>query len=76
MAYDMFSWYKYLSVILFFFHPSVGGVFLIAQFPDHCPLVPFCLDEHKLLSDRQHAIGKSHSCETGLATVIDEWSKI
>ena len=73
MAYDMFSWYKYLSVILLFFfsHRSVGGVSLIAQFPDHCPLVLFCLDEHKLLSVMQHAIGKSHSCETQLATVID-----
>ena len=25
-AYDMFSWYKYLSVILVFSHPSVFGV--------------------------------------------------
>ena len=33
------------------------------------------LDEHKLLSDRQHAFRKSHSCETQLATVIDDWAK-
>ena len=34
-AYDMFSWYKYLSVILVFSH------FLIAPFPDHCLFVLF-----------------------------------
>ena len=34
------------------------------------------LDEHKLLSDKQHAFRKSHSCETQLATVIDDWAKI
>ena len=34
------------------------------------------LDEHKLLSDKQHAFRKWHSCETQLATVINEWAKI
>ena len=34
------------------------------------------LDEHKLLSDRQHAFRKRHSCETLLVTVINDWSKI
>ena len=34
------------------------------------------LDEHKLLSDKQHAFSKWHSCETQLATVINDWSKI
>ena len=34
------------------------------------------LDEHKRLSDRQHAFRKSHSCETQLATVIDDCAKI
>ena len=34
------------------------------------------LDEHKLLSDRQHAFRKKHSCETQLITVIDDWDKI
>ena len=34
------------------------------------------LDEHKLLSDRQHAFQKKHSCETQLITVIDDWAKI
>ena len=33
-------------------------------------------DEHKLLSDRQHAFRKKHSCETQLITVIDDWAKI
>ena len=34
------------------------------------------LDEHKLLSDKQHAFRKWHSCETQLATVINDWVKI
>ena len=33
------------------------------------------LDEHKLLSDRQHAFQKKHSCETQLITAIDDWAK-
>ena len=42
-AYDMFSWYKYLIVSLFF-PTSVFGVgifFLIANFPDVCLFVAF-----------------------------------
>ena len=34
------------------------------------------LDEHKLLTDKQHAFSKWHSCETQLATVINDWAKI
>ena len=34
------------------------------------------LDDHKLLSDRQHAFRKRHSCETQLVTVINDWAKI
>ena len=34
------------------------------------------LDEYKLLSDRQHAFRKGHSCETHLTTVINDWAKI
>ena len=34
------------------------------------------LDEHKLLSDRQHAFRKGHSCETQLTMVINDWAKI
>ena len=41
-----------------------------------CSNIMSHLDEHKLLSDRQHALRKSHSCETQLATVIDDWAKI
>ena len=42
-AYDMFSWYKCLSVGLVFFPPRFwsGNLFLIAPFPDLCLLVPF-----------------------------------
>ena len=34
-----------------------------------CPNIMAHLDEHKLLSDRQHAFRKKHSCETQLITV-------
>ena len=34
------------------------------------------LDEHKLLSDKQHAFRKWHSYETQLATVINDFAKI
>ena len=34
------------------------------------------LDEHNLLSGRQHAFQKRHSCETQLITVINDWAKI
>ena len=34
------------------------------------------LDEYKLLSDRQHAFRKEHSCETQLTTVTNDWAKI
>ena len=40
-----------------------------------CSNIMSHLDHHKLLSDRQHAFRKSHSCETQLATVIDDWAK-
>ena len=34
------------------------------------------LDEYRLLSDKQHAFMKWHSCETQLTTVIDDWANI
>ena len=34
------------------------------------------LDGYKLLSDRQHAFRKRHSCETQVTTVINDWAKI
>ena len=40
-----------------------------------CSNIMSHLDHHKLLSDRQHAFRKSHSCETQLASVIDDWAK-
>ena len=33
-------------------------------------------NEYELLSDRQHAVRKGHSCETHLTTVINDWAKI
>ena len=34
------------------------------------------LDEYNLLSDRQHAFRKRHSCETQLTTVMNDWAKL
>ena len=34
------------------------------------------LDEHKLVSDRQYAFRKKHSCDTRLITVMNDWAKI
>ena len=41
-----------------------------------CSNIMAHLDEYQLLSDRHHAFRKSHSCETQLTTVINEWIKI
>ena len=34
------------------------------------------LDEYNLLSDRQHAFRKGHSCETQSITEINDWAKL
>ena len=41
-----------------------------------CSNIMAHLDEHKLLSDRQYACRKWHSCETQMITVINDWAKI
>ena len=41
-----------------------------------CSNIMAHLDEYKLLSDRQHAFRKGHSCKTQLTTVINDWAKI
>ena len=41
-----------------------------------CSNIMVHLDEYKLLSDRQHAFRKRHSCETQLTTVINDLAKI
>ena len=41
-----------------------------------CSNIMAHLDEYKLLSDRQHAFWKGHSCETQLTIVINDWAKI
>ena len=41
-----------------------------------CSNIMAHLDEHKLLSDKQHAFRKWYSCETQLTTVIDDWAKV
>ena len=39
-----------------------------------CSNIMAHLDEHKLLSDKQHAFRKWHSCKTQLTTVINDWA--
>ena len=41
-----------------------------------CSNIMAHLDEYKLLSDRQHAFRKGHSCETQMTTLINNWAKI
>ena len=41
-----------------------------------CSNIMAHLDEHRLLSEKQHAFRQWHSCETQLITVIDDWAKI
>ena len=41
-----------------------------------CTNIMAHLDEHKLLSNRQHAFRKNRSSETQLITVINDWAKI
>ena len=41
-----------------------------------CSNIMAHLDKHELLSDRQHAFRKWHSCKTQLTTVINDWAKI
>ena len=41
-----------------------------------CSNIMTHLDEHRLLSEKQLALRKWHSCETQLITVIDDWAKI
>ena len=41
-----------------------------------CSNIMAHLDEHRHLSENQHAFIKWHSCETQLITVIDDWAKI
>ena len=41
-----------------------------------CSNIMAHLDEYRLLSEKQHAFRKWHSCETQLITVIDDWAKI
>ena len=45
---------------------------------DHivCSNIMAHLDEYNLLSDRQHAFRKGHSCETQLTTVLNDWAKL
>ena len=41
-----------------------------------CSNIMAHLNGHKLLSEKQHAFRKWHSCETQLTTVISDWASI
>ena len=41
-----------------------------------CSNIMAHLDEHRLLSEKQHVIRKWHSCQTQPITVIDDWAKV
>ena len=41
-----------------------------------CSNIMAHLDEYKLMSDRQHAFRKRHSCETQMTTIINNLAKI
>ena len=41
-----------------------------------CSYITALLHEHKLLSERQDAFRKKHSCKTQLITVINDWANI
>ena len=43
---------------------------------EHISNIMAHLDGYKLLSDRQHAFRKRHSCETQLTRVINDWAKV
>ena len=53
-------------------------VYLASYSLEHvvCSNIMAHLDRYKLLSDRQHAFRKGHSCETQFTTVINDWAKI
>ena len=61
-------------------HRSVSLTCVPCKLLEHivCSNIMAHLDEYKLLSDRQHAFRKRHtcSCETQLTTVINDWAKI
>ena len=40
-----------------------------------CSNIMGLIDNHSILSDRQHAFRKFHSCETQLCTVVNDWAK-
>ena len=41
-----------------------------------CSTIIDNLDEHRLLSDKQHTFRKCHRYETQLTTVLNDWAKI
>ena len=59
-------------------YPPVSLTCVPCKLLEHivCSYIMAHLDEYKLLSDRQHAFRKGHSCETQLTTVINNWAKI
>ena len=50
---------------------------LICKLIEHivCSNIMSHLDNHNIITDRQHAFRKHHSCETQLCNVIHDWAK-
>jgi hypothetical protein len=50
---------------------------LICKLIEHivCSNIMSHLDNHNIITDRQHAFRKHHSCETQLCNVIHHWAK-
>ena len=74
---NKFSCLDYIHINSFNYRP-VSLTCVPSKLLEHivCSNIMAHLDEHKLLSDRQHAFRKRHSCETQLITVINDLAKI
>ena len=59
-------------------YPPVSLTYVPSKLLEHivCTNIMAHLDEHKLLSDRQHAFRKNRSCETQFIIVINDWAII
>ena len=58
-------------------HHSVSLTYFLCKLLEHtfCSNIMAQLEQLNLLSDRQYASRKRHSCETQLMTVINNWAK-
>ena len=71
-------WFHMRNLSLAGYNCSGGASCMACSFIDHmvCSNVMAHLEQHELLSDRQHALRKNHYCKTQLTVVINDWAKI